>query len=97
MLDWIGWINRLKKPSGKVINGEEVFELYDTFGFPIDLTQLIAAEKGLTVDMDGFNKALAEQKARSKADAVKETGDWQVLLDDETEEFVGYDYTDANS
>ena len=86
----------VEKASGKVINGEEVFELYDTFGFPIDLTQLIASEKGLTVDMDGFNKALAEQKARSKADAVKETGDWQVLLDDETEEFVGYDYTDAN-
>ena len=73
----------VEKATGTVINGEEVFELYDTFGFPIDLTQLIAAEKGLTVDMDGFNKALAEQKARSKADAVKETGDWQVLLDDE--------------
>ena len=85
----------VEKATGTVINGEEVFELYDTFGFPIDLTQLIAAEKGLTVDMDGFNKALAEQKARSKADAVKETGDWQVLLDDENEEFVGYDYINA--
>ncbi len=81
--------------SNKTLDGKEVFELYDTFGFPIDLTQLIASEKGLTVDMDGFNKALAEQKARSKADAVKETGDWQVILDDEREEFVGYDYTEA--
>ena len=86
----------VENANEKLINGEEVFELYDTFGFPIDLTQLIAAEKGLTVDMDGFNKALAEQKARSKADAAKETGDWQVLLNDEKEEFVGYDYTDAN-
>ncbi len=86
----------VENANENLINGEEVFELYDTFGFPIDLTQLIAAEKGLTVDMDGFNKALAEQKARSKADAAKETGDWQVLLNDEKEEFVGYDYTDAN-
>ncbi|MFT5513726.1 MAG: alanyl-tRNA synthetase, partial [Bacteroidia bacterium] len=86
----------MRNVQGKVIDGQEVFELYDTFGFPIDLTQLIAAEKGLTVDMDGFNKALAEQKARSKADAVKETGDWQVLLNDEREEFVGYDYTNSN-
>ena len=86
----------VENAKGSIINGAEVFELYDTFGFPIDLTQLIAGETGLTVDMDGFNKALAEQKARSKADAAKETGDWQVLLNDEREEFVGYDYTDAN-
>jgi alanyl-tRNA synthetase len=85
-----------EKTEGAIIHGEEVFELYDTFGFPIDLTMLIASEKGMTVDMHGFNKALAEQKARSKADAVKETGDWQEILEDETEEFVGYDYTDAN-
>jgi alanyl-tRNA synthetase len=78
------------------VGGEAAFELYDTFGFPIDLTQLIAAEKGVSVDMDGFNKALAEQKQRSKADAVKATGDWQVLLSDEKEEFVGYDFTEAN-
>ncbi|MCB9261373.1 MAG: alanine--tRNA ligase [Flavobacteriales bacterium] len=77
------------------VDGQVAFELYDTFGFPIDLTQLIAAERGMTVDMEGFQKALAEQKARSKADAAKETGDWNVVFDGEKEEFVGYDFTEA--
>ncbi|MFT5724614.1 MAG: alanyl-tRNA synthetase [Bacteroidia bacterium] len=79
----------------KQIGREFAFELYDTFGFPIDLTQLIASEKGMTVDMAGYDQALAEQKARSKADAVKETGDWHLILSDEKEEFVGYDYTES--
>ena len=82
--------------AGKEVDGNTAFELYDTFGFPIDLTQLIASENNLTVDMAGFEKALAEQKARSRADAAKETGDWQVLLSDEREEFIGYDYTSAD-
>lgn len=82
-----------KKETSDVIPGDTAFELYDTFGFPMDLTQLIASERNMTVDLEGFNKALAEQKQRSKADASKATGDWNVVLQDEREEFVGYDYT----
>lgn len=73
------------------IKGEDAFELYDTFGFPIDLTRLIATEKGYTIDEAGFEKALAAQKARSRADAQKEVGDWQVVKEDEEVEFIGYD------
>jgi len=72
------------------IDGNEAFELYDTYGFPIDLTHLIAAERGLSVDHDGFLKALQLQKDRSRADAQKSVGDWIVVQDGKTE-FVGYD------
>lgn len=85
----------LNEPS-KTINGDVAFELYDTFGFPIDLTKLIASENGFSVDLDGFEKNLQEQKQRSRNDAKKETGDWQYLLDDDDEEFIGYDFTEAN-
>ena len=77
--------------SSGVINGLTAFEMYDTYGFPIDLTRLIAEEKGLTIDEAGFEKALQEQKSRSRADAVKEVGDWITLLDGEEVSFVGYD------
>ncbi len=73
------------------ISGEMAFELYDTFGFPIDLTELIAREKGINIDLEGFQKALQEQKDRSKADAKKDTGDWQICLSDSKETFCGYD------
>jgi alanyl-tRNA synthetase len=79
----------------KTINGEQAFELYDTFGFPLDLTSLIAREKGLSVDESGFKVEMEKQKNRSKADAAKETGDWILVGDDEKTEFVGYDYLDA--
>ena len=87
------------------ISGDEAFKLYDTFGFPIDLTELIAAEKGLTVDLAGFEKALEEQRARSRADregagpavhTSKDRGDWQVLKQD-PQAFVGYDRTEADT
>ena len=79
-------------PDTKSIDGNFAFELFDTFGFPIDLTQLIAREKGLTVDMEGFNKGLEKQKARSRKDAEKSTDDWIVVSDKESStEFVGYD------
>ncbi len=78
-------------PLDGVIAGEDAFELYDTFGFPIDLTRLIAREKGLSIDEEGFDKALAQQRNRSKADARKEVGDWFVLSDEKDFEFVGYD------
>ena len=79
----------------KTINGEQAFELYDTFGFPLDLTSLIAREKGLSVDESGFKVEMEKQKNRSKADAAKETGDWILVGDDEKTEFIGYDYLEA--
>lgn len=72
------------------IAGQDAFELYDTYGFPIDLTRLVAAEKGLQVDEAGFQQALDAQRERSRADSQKITGDWVVLSDEETR-FVGYD------
>jgi alanyl-tRNA synthetase len=80
----------IEAPGG-TIDGKNVFELYDTYGFPPDLTRLLAEEKGLKIDEPGFEKALQEQKNRSKADAQKEVGDWTVLVEDEEVEFVGYD------
>ncbi|MGA0231509.1 MAG: alanine--tRNA ligase [Saprospiraceae bacterium] len=73
------------------LSGEDAFELYDTYGFPFDLTRLVAEEKGWNVDEKGFNHALAQQKARSRADASKETGDWVVVHEDAETEFIGYD------
>ena len=74
-----------------MIAGEDAFELYDTFGFPIDLTRLLAGEKGLTIDEKGFEKALARQKQRSKAAASRAVGDWVQVHPGEDVEFVGYD------
>ncbi len=84
------------KCAGKVVDGAFAFELFDTYGFPIDLTQLIASEKGLTVDMEGFQKGLAEQKERSRGAAKVESDDWQELLPGTEEEFVGYDTLEAD-
>ncbi|RKQ42738.1 alanyl-tRNA synthetase [Roseivirga pacifica] len=89
--------SKLTKEGKKEIEGKEVFELYDTFGFPVDLTALIAREKGLAVDEAGFQSAMAEQKNRSKADAASEKGDWIQVGDDEQVEFVGYDATEAQA
>ena len=72
------------------IAGDDAFELYDTFGFPIDLTQLVARERGIGVDMAGFAAALEAQRSRSRAAGEREVGDWDVL-DDGPPEFVGYD------
>lgn len=78
--------------KNKQIDGQDAFELYDTYGFPIDLTRLLAEEKGWTVDEAGFEKALAEQKARSRKDAQKAVGDWNNVHTGEEVEFVGYDH-----
>ena len=78
-----------------LINGEKAFELYDTFGFPIDLTRLIARENGKEVDMESFNKALNAQKDRSRGAGKLEAGDWVQLMDDEKEEFIGYEMLEA--
>ncbi|MFK7932556.1 MAG: alanine--tRNA ligase [Saprospiraceae bacterium] len=74
-----------------VIDGAAAFELLDTYGFPIDLTRLMASEKGLKVDEEGYKAAMAEQKKRSQEDAAKSVGDWMQILDDPSVEFVGYD------
>ncbi|RAV97943.1 alanine--tRNA ligase [Pseudochryseolinea flava] len=78
-----------------VINGDLAFELYDTFGFPFDLTSLIARERGLSVDEQAFNAAMAKQKSRSKTDAAKETGDWVIVGSDVKPQFIGYDQQEA--
>lgn len=79
----------------KTVSGEQAFELYDTFGFPFDLTSLIARERGFSVDEEGFKAEMEKQKTRSKADASKETGDWIVVGEDGKTEFIGYDYLEA--
>lgn len=90
-------LGRLKeitgKLQGKTIPGETVFELYDTFGFPADLTRLIAAEQGLDVDEVGFDTNLAAQKERSKSAGKISAGDWVQVRDDVNVEFIGYDFT----
>jgi len=76
--------------ASAVINGDAAFELFDTFGFPIDLTRLIAQENNLTVDEAGFDKALQEQKTRSRAATAMDTEDWQTVNEGNSS-FVGYD------
>ena len=88
---------RLVSQNETTISGREVFELYDTYGFPVDLTALIARENGFQIDEPGFQQAMAEQKNRSKADAASEKGDWTELLPDAKVEFVGYDHEEAES
>ncbi len=83
--------------SKKIISGSVAFELYDTFGFPLDLTELIAKEKGFTVDTVGFDQEMAIQKERSKAAAVSETGDWILVNDADKVEFVGYEHLDSKA
>lgn len=80
-----------KSLKGKTIDGNFAFELYDTFGFPIDLTQLLARERKLEVDMPVFEQNLLEQKTRSRAAAAVDTDDWVVLNEIPEEEFIGYD------
>jgi alanyl-tRNA synthetase len=89
--------NESAKSVNKEIPGKQVFELYDTFGFPYDLTSLIAREHGLSIDEKGFKSEMAKQKSRSKEDASKETGDWVVLSEETNIEFVGYEQTTAES
>ena len=80
----------IENSKGNEISGVKAFELYDTYGFPIDLTSLILNEKGLNLDVKGFKEELEKQKSRSRAASETSTGDWTVLIDDSDEEFVGY-------
>jgi len=85
-------------PGSRVMDGDFTFELFDTYGFPADLTQVMAAEQGLTVDLQQFNARLEEQKARSRQAANKDAGDWVVLREDAGKsEFVGYDTLECSA
>ena len=85
----------LKGSKNNVLEGAKAFELYDTYGFPYDLTALIASERGFTVDEAGFHTSMEQQKNRSRAAASSKAGDWVVLQQDELEEFIGYDHLEA--
>ncbi len=91
-------LSPVTRHGSRVVEGNFAFELFDTFGFPIDLTELMAREIGWTIDMEGFFKGLEAQKARSRQDAVVDTSDWITLVESAgMPEFVGYDLvtTDA--
>ncbi|MEM6892867.1 MAG: alanine--tRNA ligase [Bacteroidota bacterium] len=81
----------MKSAKNKTIAGDKAFELYDTFGFPIDLTALILEEQGYDLDRDGFEKSLEAQKNRSRAASEVSKEDWTILSEDNEQEFVGYD------
>jgi len=89
-------IDEVTKSGKTTIEGSVVFELYDTYGFPLDLTSLIARENELEVDEKGFEAELNRQKDRSRAATTVETDDWNVLRDDNVQEFVGYDLLKTN-
>ena len=86
----------IKNTQGKEVSGKKAFELFDTYGFPIDLTALILSENGMTLNEAEFNSELEKQKNRSRAAAAVETDDWVILYDDDVEEFIGYDTLEAN-
>ena len=83
--------NVIKSTEGTTVSGQKAFELYDTFGFPIDLTALILRERNLELDEAGFDKAMLEQKTRSRAASEVSTEDWVISIPGNVETFVGYD------
>lgn len=83
--------------AGKTIDGRKAFELYDTFGFPVDLTSLILAEKGYSLDEAGFKEAMQEQKKRSRKASEVSRGDWIVVQGGSSQDFVGYETPEAES
>ena len=88
--------NVVAETKGSTVSGTKAFELYDTFGFPIDLTALILREKGFELDEAGFNAAMQEQKARSRSASEVSTEDWSVLIPGNVETFVGYDQSESD-
>ena len=88
--------NIITNSTGKIISGKKAFELYDTYGFPIDLTSLILRERGLELDETAFESELQKQKERSRAASKVKAGDWHILVDNVHEDFIGYDFTEAN-
>ena len=92
----INRFNAIDTSSG-TISDKDAFELFDTFGFPIDLTRLMASENGVKVDDKGFDTALAEQQNRGRADAQKSVGDWTELTADPSVKFVGFDHLSVDN
>ena len=90
-------VEKAKEENSKIIHGKEAFILYDTFGFPLDLTELILGEQDMKVNHKEFQKEMDAQKNRSKQAAESESGDWTVLQSDEVEEFVGYEWLTTRS
>ncbi len=90
-------VNDTKANNTTVINGRAAFELYDTFGFPIDLTRLIGSEQGLTVDEPAFEAEMKQQKDRSRAATALDTGDWITVQEGGATKFVGYDSLEAQA
>ena len=86
----------LANTKGKTVDGAKAFELYDTFGFPIDLTALILQEKGYALDEAGFDAAMEQQKKRSKSASEVSKQDWIILQQDNEQEFIGYDTLEAS-
>ena len=86
----------LKKAKKIEVSGADVFELYDRYGFPVDLTELIAKSYNFTLDKKGFETALSEQKNRSKHAAKADKSDWVIVREDDKEEFIGYDFTESD-
>ena len=84
-----------KEENFVTVPGNVAFELYDTYGFPLDLTELILREQGLVVNRREFQAEMAAQKARSRSAASVDTDDWIELINDDVQEFVGYDYTEV--
>ena len=88
--------NELKMDNRKILPGKDAFELYDTFGFPVDLTRLILKEQGLDLDNKGFENEMKEQKNRSREDASVEAAEWTVIRDIEGTVFTGYESTEED-
>ncbi len=89
-------ISKAKTEGKNELAGAAVFELYDTFGFPFDLTSLIARENKMLLDERGFEAELARQKDRSRAATQVESDDWVILMNDDVQEFIGYDFMHTN-
>ena len=85
----------LNKTKGKKVDGRKAFELYDTFGFPYDLTALILNERGYTLDQESFNDSMEKQKTRSRAAAESKAEDWIVLNKSDSDTFIGYDHLNS--
>ena len=83
-------VEKARKEKSQSIHGREAFTLYDTFGFPLDLTELILAERGMTLNREEFQVEMDKQKNRARKAAETESGDWTILMDHDAEEFVGY-------
>ena len=88
--------NLISSSKNKILNGAAVFELYDTFGFPPDLSRIIAEEKGFAIDEKGYEEEMQRQKARSQQASASTTSDWVILSDKLNEDFIGYDETKAD-